>query len=160
MIYDSLKNLSLYGSGELWQSICEMVLGLNIDTPEGEYSIQSDIAFCRVMQFETKLEKDCRIEGHRRFIDIQLTIAGAEQIDIFQLDSVAEETPYDETNDVMFYTSQNAPMISTINHAGFFTFLWPHDLHRPQRAVESYKDVKKAVVKLDVNAFLHSRGGK
>lgn len=153
MIYDSLDNLHLYGTGNLWKSICQRALSLDASTRDGFYPIKDEVAFCRVMEYPTKFHKDCSIEGHQRYVDIQFTLGGAEGIDVFSSSSLSLDIPYNDETDVAFFTSSERPVISTQNHVGFFTLLLPHDIHRPQVAVEPYVQVKKAVIKVDYNAF-------
>lgn len=149
MIFDSLENLKFYGSGELWDRICEMALSLDASSPDGLHPIQGAAAYCLVMEYPTKPPSACRIEGHRNYVDIQFSLSGAEGIDVFSPIDVERDGEYDVEKDVEFYTSENAPTISTTNKVGFFTLLRPHDLHRPQVIVEPKGGVRKAVIKVE-----------
>ncbi len=154
MIYDKLTNLPMYGKGELWDKICNFALSLSADTPSGFYPLAGERAFCRVLEYDTKQAEDCRIEAHKKYIDIQFTLEGAEGIDIFSKDDCEELAGYNEENDVIFYTGTGEPRVSAKNYEGCFTLLFLHDLHRPEREVAPYRKVKKAVIKLKANAYV------
>jgi YhcH/YjgK/YiaL family protein len=148
MIFDANQRLPAYGSGSLWEDICRIVTGMGASHPEGEFSIHGKDAFYRVMSYPTKPVEECRIEGHREYIDIQFSLDGAEGIDVFSSSGARSVGPYDENNDVEFYGNALVPLASTVNLPGYFTLLFPHDQHRPQMRAANAESVKKAVVKL------------
>lgn len=151
MIYDRVENLARYGAGSMWRSLCGAVSGLSATEPEGDRRL-CDGLLLRVMRYTTKPPESCRFEGHRRHIDIQFSLAGAEGIDVADLAGAVEDGPYDAAMDVQFYKPlQSAAFLANV--PGFFTLLFPDDLHRPQISVRGRNWVKKAVIKMDVDGF-------
>jgi YhcH/YjgK/YiaL family protein len=86
-------------------------------------------------------------------MDIQFSLDGAEGIDVFQHAGSGRAGPYDSGSDTEFYGNDLVLLASTVNLPGRFTLLFPHDLHRPQVRVANAARVKKAVVKLRLDAF-------
>lgn len=151
MIHDRVENLARYGAGDWWNSLCRVVSGLSDAEPEGERALGEGLLL-RVLRYETKPPEKCRFEGHRRHIDIQFSLAGAEGIDVAGFAGAVEDGQYNAAGDAQFYR----PMPSTAslkNAPGFFALLFPSDLHRPEMRVEGVEWVKKAVVKVDVGVF-------
>ncbi|MDR2627708.1 MAG: YhcH/YjgK/YiaL family protein [Dysgonamonadaceae bacterium] len=153
MIFDANRRLAAYGSGPLWGDICRVATGMDATHPEGEFSINGKNAFYRVMSYPTKPVEVCRVEGHKEYIDIQFTLDGVERIDVFHCSATESVGPYDENNDVEFFGNDLDPIASTINLPGWFTLLFPYDLHRPQMRTAGVAKVKKAVIKLRHGVF-------
>lgn len=162
MLYDSVDRLALYGSGPLWSKICEVLTAATAAHPEGEFPIAGEDAFYRVMRYATKPREQCRIESHRRYVDIQFSLEGAESIAVFRENGLAPDGPYDTGNDVQFYRAGAArPLATAFNFPGYCTLLLPHDLHRPQESVQGEPlFVKKAVIKVKYAAVFSSLRNK
>ncbi|MDL2316427.1 YhcH/YjgK/YiaL family protein [Desulfovibrio sp. OttesenSCG-928-A18] len=148
MIFDSLERLHFYGTGELWEKVCSVVQSIDEKHPEGDFSIQGEDAFYRVMSYQTKPTDQCRIEGHREYIDIQFSLAGAEGISVFSANQLQVDIAYNQQDDIEFYSSTEEPSIIIANKPGFFSLLYPWNLHRPQQLCGEAIFVKKAVVKV------------
>ena len=63
---DWLKDLSLLSETDL------------VTIESGKYQIDNDDIFAIVQEYDTKEEKDCVLEGHHKYIDIQYVIQGVE----------------------------------------------------------------------------------
>jgi YhcH/YjgK/YiaL family protein len=111
------------------------------------YDIDGDNLYAPVSEYVTKNEEDAKFEAHRKYIDIQYVIVGAEQMGVAPMSSLREVTePYNETKDVGFMTVNN----SKSYNAGpdrFFIF-FPSDIHRPGVKIGQNSHVKKIVVKV------------
>ena len=156
MIFDANNELAAYGRGlpqPLCGDICRVVAGIDATHPEGEFPIRGRDAFFRVMSYATKPADECRIEGHREYIDIQFSLDGAEGIDVFHASGHGSAGSYDEDADIEFYGNDLALLASTVNLPGYFTLLFPHDLHRPRKRITGVKHVKKAVIKIRKDTF-------
>jgi YhcH/YjgK/YiaL family protein len=154
MIFDANQRLAAYGAGSLWEDICRVVTGIDASHPEGEFLIRGRDTFYRVMSYATKEVEECRIEGHREYIDIQFSLDGAEGVDIFPVQGLFPNSTYDVARDVEFYKNNIVQIASTVNLPGYFTMLFPWDLHRPQRRTTNSAHVKKAVIKIKQDKFL------
>lgn len=117
--------------------------------PDGNHDIGMGCE-ARVMSYVTEPAEQRKWESHRRFIDIQWVVSGAERMDVAPIHSLSGATPYDDANDVLFYSHAEAPTTSVVVGAGEFTIFFPADGHRPNIAVSAPAAVRKIVVKVPV----------
>ena len=81
-------------------------------------------------------------------------MSGAEGIDIFPRELLSISEQYSPKDDVVFFETATAcPYSTTTNYPGYFTMLLPHEAHRPQQRVLEFSNVKKFVIKMEVNDF-------
>lgn len=98
----------------------------------------------------TKPVEECRWETHRRHLDIQYVVSGAEDVEWapLLLGKVEEDRP---DNDVYFYAAESIAAGATIHHQeGRFSIFTPEDLHRPLLAPQDPASIRKAVVKVSL----------
>ena len=114
------------------------------------YDIDGDNLYASVSEYLTKNEEDTKFEAHRKYIDIQHVISGAEQMSITPLSDRKEElVPYDPAKDVEFMTvNKTASFEATPDK--FFIF-FPSDIHRPSVKIGENKNVRKVVVKVRID---------
>lgn len=101
----------------------------------------------------TKSVEECRWEAHRRHLDIQYVVSGAENVEWapLLLGKVEEDRPDD---DVYFYAAESLASGATIHHqAGRFSIFTPEDLHRPLLAPQEPASIRKAVVKVSLKSL-------
>jgi biofilm protein TabA len=114
------------------------------------YDIDGDNLYASVSEAMTKNEEDTKFEAHRKYIDIQHVINGAEQMSITPLSDKKEElVPYDPAKDVEFMTV-NATSSYEATPDRFFIF-FPSDIHRPSVKIGENKIVRKVVVKVRID---------
>ena len=148
MIIDTIKNADLYPMGKTWSKAFEFLRTLDANSPDGEYPLNGELLFARVMSYETKSHVDARFEAHKKYADIQSTLDGAEGIGIVNVNGLTEEEAYDESTDLIFFeTPQTVPTLVDL-YPGSFAFLLPQDAHMPQLQVDSPRLIKKVVVKI------------
>ena len=151
MVYSKLENLKDYLKKDIYDKAVVFLNKITEDMPEGEYPIDGDAVFARVMSYQTKTPEHCTIEGHNKYLDIQASIIGAEGIGVYCRDDLVEEEAYNDKNDVVFFDKEAATQIAyTVNIPGYFTMLFPEDAHSPQEQVLSFDKVKKFVIKVAV----------
>lgn len=114
------------------------------------YDIDGDNLYAIVSESMTKNEEDAKFEAHRKYIDIQHVIAGAEQMSISPIsDKMEVVTAYDPIKDLEFMTvKQTSSYVATPDK--FFIF-FPSDIHRPSVKVGENKIVRKVVVKVRID---------
>lgn len=120
-------------------SIESIPVGKKIDVNEDFfYSVQS---------YETKAESECKLESHRKYVDIQLMVAGEENIDITDISRLTIKEEYNLEKDVMFW---NVPqrMVRTSLRAGDCIVLYPEHAHRGAVAEKVCSKVVKIVGKV------------
>lgn len=115
---------------------------------EGAHPLGAEGFEARVMYYETKARELARFEAHRRAIDIQYTIEGAEAIETAPAELLRECGPYDEATDAQFFLAPAAAHARLENRQGFYTVLFPGEAHMPQLAIPGIKSVRKVVVKV------------
>jgi YhcH/YjgK/YiaL family protein len=114
------------------------------------YDIDGDNLYAIVSEALTKNEEDTRFEAHRKYIDIQHVINGAEQMSVTPLaDKKDELVPYDSAKDVEFMTVNTTASYEATPDKFFIFF--PGDIHRPSVKIGDNKIVRKVVVKVKID---------
>jgi len=148
MITDTLKNAHQYPLGVAWAKAIEFIKPLDSNTPDGEYPLNGDAMFARVMSYETKPSAKAKFEAHEKYADVQATLDRAEGIAVVDRSNLEESVPYHEANDVVFFeTPATVPALVDL-YPGSFAFLLPQDVHMPQLEVGESRLIKKVVVKI------------
>jgi YhcH/YjgK/YiaL family protein len=101
-----------------------------------------------VQQYFTKPATEVKIEGHRKYIDIQLMVEGEEIIQLAGMDDITSEGIYNAEKDVHFPEVGSFSKLTL--RAGDAAILFPEDLHGPCCCVEEPRMVKKVVFKVSV----------
>ena len=152
MIFDKLSNYSSYFQSSEMKSILEDVMkNYSIATKDDTYQ-QFDHYYIKVMSPET-LEVSDIIESHQREIDIQILLSGTEKIRIFSKENVEIKSDYNPEIDCAFYTPNGEAHSEVILKPGYFAMFFPQDLHNPLIANNGVQDLKKVVVKINVNWY-------
>ena len=112
----------------------------------GKYEIDGENIYALVQQYNTKLKKDGFWEAHRRYIDLQYVIQGAEKIGYANLSRLTQGE-YDASKD--FLPLYGEGDFLTLKD-GSFVILMPEDAHMPGIAFDSLLPVKKIVIKISV----------
>ncbi len=118
---------------------------------EGKYPMKNEKVFI-FSAYETKISGETiLVEGHKKYIDIQIIIEGREAIGVLPSDQIHDKSAYDEINDVWTAEVASDELEFTELEAGDFLVLFPKDAHAPQQAVGKIPmPVKKAVIKIPV----------
>lgn len=114
----------------------------------GTHSIQGKDIFANVECGKGKTLQERRFELHRRYVDVQMLLAGHERQDYAT--SAAGDVLEDrlEKDDVAFHTVIG-PIHSLSMHPGMFVIYFPGELHAPGlRDGDNGEDYKKIVVKV------------
>ena len=146
MIVDSLKNIEKYSL--IPQNVAEFLKTLDANSPTGHY-VLDDKSFVNIDEYETKDVEICKLEAHKKYIDIQMLLTGVERIDCSNIGGLELSEQYSEERDVMFFKNPNFSVDSIYLDSDKFVLLFPHDAHRPQIcATNSPIRVKKVVAKI------------
>lgn len=149
MIYDSLKHLEAYrGIHPGVMRGLELLRDTDFSTIEdGRYEIDGDDLFILLQSYETKLENDTP-EAHRKYIDIQYLISGAEKMGVGPLEEMTAQVEARPEGDIWFY---RGPLSEILLTGDRFAALWPGDAHAPCIAVDGRPvPCRKCVVKVAV----------
>ncbi len=148
MIVDDLARAMRYaGLHPLFAQAFEFLRRPDTATlPDGKHTILGERLFALVARGEGRGREQSPLEFHRRFIDIQYVVAGADQIGWLPTPGCQRvSTPYDEEKDVGFYCDQPVTWLTLA--AGQFAAFFPEDAHAP---LGGQGAVHKAVVKVAV----------
>ena len=100
-----------------------------------------------VQEYDSRKIEDCKLEAHRKYIDIQFIVSGEEQIGVNLLKDQPSMNGYNENNDIIFFEGDSSLVKM---EAGMFAIFYPDDLHMPGVKVDQSLKVKKVVVKVQV----------
>ena len=108
----------------------------------GKYQLKDGV-FVLVQAYNSKDEKDCKWETHRKYIDIQYVLKGEETIAVANYNDLKCTVLYDSEKDISFYEGVGNEIRLTDSE---FLILYPWDAHKPQ--IGNGKSVNKIVVKV------------
>jgi len=148
MILDKIENAKIYaGLGERMAKAFTYINATDLlQTAVGKYDIDGEDVFAIVQEYDSKELSDCKIEAHRKYIDVQYIVYGVELMGVTTL---IEQQPIliNEENDYCIYEGDTS-LIKV--EAGMFTVFFPDDLHMPGIKFNQISSVKKVVVKVKI----------
>lgn len=152
MIYDTLDHADTYAG--LYPRLRDALACLNRltpETPDGRIEADGENLFINIERYRTVAPDTKLYEAHRRYLDIQIILAGSESIYVQPIDRLQESERYDNETDVAWYTGKNTPHICL--RPGDFLLLLPQDGHKPGCWAEADhpRDVIKAVAKVRID---------
>ncbi len=145
MIKDNLKYAKLYESVHPLFPAAFAFLKEAMSSPKevGRYELAGG-AFALVQSYDGKPADLCKIEAHKKFIDIQCVLKGKEYFGVADLSTQEMYEDKFEEKDVAFYHGEVDLLTLT---DGDFVIVFPEDAHRPQQG-ESH--IEKVVVKVPI----------
>jgi len=114
---------------------------------DGRHDIDGSRVFALVSSYDTGPATEKRFESHRAYLDVQYVASGSERILHAPTDSLTVETPYDASNDIMFYAEPKASS-SLLLRTGDIAIFHPPDGHKPGCMAGGRDAVRKVVVKV------------
>lgn len=123
---------------------------------EGKHTISNSL-YAIKQKYKTKPKADGLLEAHKRYIDIQFLISGAEWVFASNpIDGCEIKQPYNEEKDIIFYSPNGK---DTFIHSirlfnGNFAVFYPEDWHMPCILDENTgsEEVEKIVIKVPLEA--------
>ena len=106
--------------------------------------------FALEQAYLTKTRPEVYFESHRRMIDVQVVVSGAETMAVEDITRLAVTTPYDPEKDLVKYAEPagDSPLVIRAGDAAVF---FPADGHMPTLRVGAESAlVRKSVVKVPV----------
>ncbi len=146
MILDSLAGCSRYSSvhPRLARAFEFLTTTDLASLPAGRHPIEGDEIYVSVDYVDGRGRDGARLEAHRAYIDIQVTIEGAEEIGWRPLADCRQPAgDFSEGRDIGFY--DDPPVAWFPMPFGQFAVFFPDDAHAPLGASGP---VKKAIVKV------------
>ncbi len=151
MIVDRIENARLYTHlhKQFKKAFAALADPALPQKPDGRYSVDGDNVYYMVQHYTTKPADQARFESHKKYIDIQVLLAGQELLGYVPTAGLEVTVPYDEAKDIMFY--RVGTMTSQVRlEPGLFCLLFPHDAHLPSCQITCPAEVYKVVFKVRV----------
>jgi len=115
--------------------------------PPGRHAIDGDRMYVSIDHKDGRGRNGARLEAHRRYIDIQITIDGNEEIGWLPLAACGSAAGgFDESKDVGFFDVPITTWLAVPR--GAFAIFFPDDAHAP---LAGRGLLKKAIVKIAVD---------
>jgi len=151
MIFDAIENAEIYyGLGEKFKTAFEFLKSTDFKSLKDgkiEIEIDGDNIFAIVQKYETKNSDDGIWEAHRKYIDIQYMISGAENMGFVIADYLEISEKYNEADDVEILKGLGD--FVQVNEGEFVIFS-PDDAHMPGLKIKENEMVRKVVIKVKV----------
>ena len=148
MILDTLQNAQLYKNlDENLRLGLEYLQNTDFSTLEmGKYEIKGDEVFAILQSYDTKEEVDCKLEAHKKYVDIQYMVSGDEVMGVvpFNNQTISKALP---DNDVTFYKGTGDHILVK---EGSFTVFFQTDVHAPGIKSGASAKIVKVVVKVQL----------
>lgn len=127
----------------------EYLNSLNVDNLAiGRYDVDERF-FYNVMEYETTGELDKPFESHRKYVDIQMLLAGEEIMQVVDVNRLQLFDEYDADKErTLYYATQIAG--SVLLRPGSTMVLYPNDAHRSMSYDGKTTRVKKIVGKVKI----------
>jgi len=152
VIFDTFDNHALYPYGPAWERVFSFLKSLDANTEPGRYEIDGDAIFAIVMCYNTTTPEGSLLESHRRYVDVQSVLSGAERFECAPVPALEVEVPYDDAKDVQFYRRDGRRPLGVDVTPGTFVMLYPGDAHMAMLRVGGRSEtIKKVVVKVRVD---------
>ncbi|SFD89710.1 YhcH/YjgK/YiaL family protein [Chitinophaga sp. CF118] len=148
MILDTLQNAHLYyGLGPRFIKAFEYLTQTDFEqVAKGKYEIDGTNIFAIVNEYETVDPADEQMESHKKYIDVQYIVKGAELVGHDFLQEKLPSKAYDELTDFMLFAE--TPAFFSRLDQGNFAIFFPSDLHMPNIRINAPAQVKKVVIKI------------
>lgn len=149
MIVDRITNIQLYSDiNSSVSKALNYIKNTNFNLLEtGRFEIEGKDIFSIISKYTTKNMEDCRLEAHRKYIDIHYMAEGSEMIGYSLFAGQEQATEYDSENDFILYRGDKNYLKL---EAGMFAIFFPTDLHMPGMMIDKPAMVKKIVLKVKV----------
>ncbi len=138
MIYDRIENIKTYNLPASVVKVMETITSEKLEVGRHEFE---DGIFALVQEYTTKDKADCKMEAHKKYVDIQAILEGVETFGYAYEASSATE--YNDVKDI-YYLETEDRYITLVG--GEFVMVWPQDYHRPKIGDGGF--VRKVVVKV------------
>ncbi len=152
MIYGNIKDLADYPmlrSHSIWYQAFEAIQALPRKPKLGITELLGKDMFLNIMKYDTVKPEDSRFEAHRRYVDLQFSLGGAERIEWKRASELIAHGEYDKEKDLQFYQA-DSPQAFVDMLPGYFSIYFPSDAHRPKVHIPGKANVFKLVVKIDL----------
>lgn len=114
----------------------------------GRYEL-TDGSYFMVEEYITKKEYPCRLQSHKKYIEVQWILQGQEMIKIYDIDKLIPEISYDLDKDIAFWKSVDN-MTQILLSSGSYVVLYPNYAYTSSIMVKEQSAVRKIVIKVKI----------
>ena len=152
MIVDRIERLQQYSRNvpQLFETAKFAERVKNENLPAGRYNLGND--FVLVQEGTTRSFKEADFEVHRKYLDIQIIIAGSEYMEYADITDLKEKVPFDEEKDLALMEGAGNKILIK---PGMFYILYPSDGHKPCCHEEIPTKYKKVLAKIRIDKLIH-----
>lgn len=130
----------------VWDKAFAYLKNTDLDKlPVGKYPIDGENVFASVTDVPNKPFDKTAWESHRKYIDLQYVIRGAEKIGVNPVAASKVTEPYNEAKDSAHYEADGKIYEAV---PGTFYLFFPTEAHRPNIKVDGVDHTKKIVLKI------------
>ena len=131
MILDTLDNAAKYtglkiGLSEAFGFLDQPGLA---ELPDGKHEIAGSRVYAIIAHENGRAVSDGKLEGHRKYIDIQYVISGGESMGWSPREGLVNSTEYDAEKDLEFFGGEPSSIVRV--PPGSFAVFLPTDAHLP-----------------------------
>ena len=148
MILDALENAHRYRTlHKGFPKAIEFLLRPDLnELPAGKYEIEGSRVYAMVAKDLGRRKEDALLEIHQKYIDIQLILAGTDEMGWKPSTSCKHPTgEYEKESDIRFFADRPEAWFPV--ERGFFVIFFPEDAHMPMISKEQ---LHKIVIKVAV----------
>ena len=150
MIFDKIENFETYQSvHKRFKDVSHFFKITDVlSLKPGKHLIDGNDIYAMVFEYDTHDGINSKLEGHKKYIDIQYMVIGNEKINVSKLldQSLAEK--YNVEKDYHLFTNNSKTSLHL--NEGMFIIFYPDDLHMPELKIDKPEKVKKIVIKVKV----------
>ncbi|MDD3665852.1 MAG: YhcH/YjgK/YiaL family protein [Bacteroidales bacterium] len=152
MITDIINNAAIYSKLRpgIRKALIYVVQTDLAKLPPGQYTLDDSGLTAIISEYQTHEYMHDRWEAHRKFIDVQFLIKGAENMGYTFNPPKSTTIPYNEGKDIVFYNADGFQFPFTEN---CFAVFYPGELHQPGICNGNPLPVKKIVIKVPFNEY-------
>lgn len=152
MIVDRIERFQQYSRSvpEIYEAMkfSEKVKKENI--PVGKYPLQN--GFVLVQEGQTRKFEEADFEVHRKYIDIQILVSGAEYVEYADIKDLKTKVPFDEEKDLELMEGSGCQIQIKPD---MFYILYPADGHKPCCHEDVPTNYKKVLAKIKIDKLIH-----
>lgn len=152
MIVDRIERLQQYSRNvpQLFEAVKFAERVKNENLPAGRYNLGND--FVLVQEGTTRSFKEAHFEVHRKYLDIQIIIAGSEYMEYADITDLKEKVAFDEEKDLALMEGIGNKILIK---PGMFYILYPSDGHKPCCHEDIPTNYKKVLAKIRIDKLIH-----
>jgi YhcH/YjgK/YiaL family protein len=149
MIVDNIKNTGLYmGISHGIEKALKYLRETDFTAMKpGKYEIDGSNIYAIVQEYDTRPLKEGKWEAHKKYIDVQYVMDGAEQMGYAFIENLDVTEEYEPEKDCLFLKGDGSMLMC---NTGTFVIFGPDDAHMPCMAIDKPMPVKKVVVKVHI----------